>query len=50
MRELFLNLEARASYDERVRLLGSDDPREWDRIAFPLEVAAELASVCNLAA
>ena len=48
MRKLFLNLESQTSYDERARLLASDDPREWDRIEFPLEVAAELASVCNL--
>lgn len=40
--------EAGAIYDKRRTALSSDDPSRWDGIAFPMEFALELASVCNL--
>ncbi len=37
------------AFDERRRLLESSDPAVWEGIRFPVEVAFELAAVCNLA-
>jgi radical SAM protein with 4Fe4S-binding SPASM domain len=36
-------------FDEKRALLASSDPRRWQEVAFPVELALELASVCNLA-
>ncbi len=35
-------------FDERSALLASGEPADWEGIAFPLELAFELASACNL--
>ncbi len=37
------------TFDERLRLMASSDPADWDGVAFPTEVAIELAALCNLA-
>jgi radical SAM protein with 4Fe4S-binding SPASM domain len=37
-----------AALDGKRRLLYSSDPSLWDGIAFPLEIAPELAAACNL--
>ncbi len=38
----------RAAYDAKIGSLSSNDPRVWSSVAFPLEIAVELAAVCNL--
>jgi radical SAM protein with 4Fe4S-binding SPASM domain len=36
-------------FRERASQLSSDEPRQWEAIAFPLELGVELAAMCNLA-
>ena len=38
----------RELFDARVGTLLEDDPARWEGIAFPIELALELAAVCNL--
>lgn len=40
--------ERKARFDEKQALLASADPARWDGVGFPVELALELAAVCNL--
>lgn len=40
--------DALAAYDTKLEALASEDARIWNAVAFPLEIALELAAVCNL--
>ncbi|MCP4654377.1 MAG: radical SAM protein [bacterium] len=40
--------EGRPTFDQRFAALASDDPERWEAVAFPVELAIELAAVCNL--
>jgi spiro-SPASM protein len=40
--------QALAAYDAKLESLASEDARMWNSVAFPLEIALELAAVCNL--
>jgi radical SAM protein with 4Fe4S-binding SPASM domain len=35
-------------YAKRVDILSSPDPRDWELVDFPVEIAAELTNYCNL--
>jgi radical SAM protein with 4Fe4S-binding SPASM domain len=48
VRELFRDEAGRKAFDDRSGILDLNDPARWGEIGFPLEVAVELASVCNL--
>ncbi|HUP25684.1 MAG TPA: hypothetical protein VNB06_22430, partial [Thermoanaerobaculia bacterium] len=47
IREL-LRPEDREQFDQRIRTLLEGNPPTWEGIAFPVELALELAAICNL--
>lgn len=36
------------NYVRRLKILSSSDPKSWDQVDFPVEIALELANSCNL--